>query len=68
MNKSVYDKTMENVRNKINHKLVTTEKQALGIKNTRIKYTIFKNNFVGFSYFCKQQVKLSRFPFLLAPF
>jgi hypothetical protein len=41
MNNSVYSKTMENVRNRINFRLITTEEQALNIRNQLIRYTIF---------------------------
>ena len=59
MNNIVYGKTMENVRNRINFKLITTEQQALNIRNTRIKYTIFNDNLVGV-HICKEQVKLNK--------
>jgi hypothetical protein len=59
MNNSVYGKTMENVRNTINFKLVTTEEQALRVRNTRIKHTIFNNNLVGL-HLVKQCVKLNK--------
>ena len=56
MNNSVYGKTMENVRNRINFRLITTEQQALNIRNTRIKHTIFNEHLVGV-HLCKQQIK-----------
>ena len=58
MNNSVYGKTMENVRQRINFKLVTSEASALRIRNTRVKYTIFTENLVGV-HLCKKQVVLN---------
>jgi hypothetical protein len=59
MNNSVYGKTMENVRNRINFRLISSEESALAIRNTRIRYTIFNENLVGV-HLCKQQVKLNK--------
>ena len=59
MNNSVYGKTMENVRNRINFRLISSEEQALAIRNTRTKFTIFNDNLVGV-HLCKQQVKLNK--------
>ena len=44
MSNSVYGKTLENVRNWINFRLISSEEQALNIKNSRIKYAIFDEN------------------------
>jgi hypothetical protein len=46
MNNSVFGKTMENVRNRINFRLITTEEQALRVKNMK-RFTIFNNDLVG---------------------
>ncbi len=59
MNNSVYGKTMENVRNRINFKLVSTEEKALNIKNTKNKFTIFNENLVGV-HLLKKEVKLNK--------
>ena len=59
MNNSVYGKTMENVRNRINFRLISSEEQALRIQNTRIRHAIFKKNLVGI-HLCKQQLKLNK--------
>jgi hypothetical protein len=59
MNNSVYGKTMENVRNRINFRLISSEEQALAIRNTRVKFTIFNESLVGV-HLCKQQVKLNK--------
>jgi hypothetical protein len=59
MNNSVYGKTMENVRNRINFRLISSEKKALAIKNIRTKITIFNENLVGV-HLCKQQVNLNK--------
>ena len=50
---------MENVRNRINFKLVSSEKKALAIRNTRVRCTIFNEDLVGV-HLCKQQVKLNK--------
>ena len=67
MNNSVYGKTMENVRNRINFKLVSSKEKAQGIRNTLLRYTIFCEDdeeesgkgLVGV-HMCKQQVKLNK--------
>jgi hypothetical protein len=59
MNNSVYGKTMENVRNRINFKLVSTEEKALNIRNTRRQYTIFSDSLVGV-HLLKKEVKLNK--------
>jgi hypothetical protein len=59
MNNSVYGKTMENVRNRINFKLISSEDQALAIRNTRTRYTIFNENLVGV-HLCKKEVLLNK--------
>ena len=58
MNNSVYGKTMENVRNRIKFRLITTEDQALRVKNLK-RYTIFENDLVGV-HIQKQKVKLNK--------
>ena len=58
MNNSVYGKTMENVRNRINFRLINTEDQALRVKNLK-RYTIFENDLVGV-HIQKQKVKLNK--------
>ncbi len=59
MNNSVYGKTMENVRNRINFKLVKSEEQALAFRNTFKKRTIFNENCVGV-HLLKKCVKLNK--------
>ena len=46
MNNSVFGKTMENVRNRINFRLINTEKEALAVKNMK-RFTIFNDDLVG---------------------
>jgi hypothetical protein len=46
MNNSVFGKTMENVRNRINFRLISSEEEALRVKNMK-RFTIFDNNLVG---------------------
>jgi hypothetical protein len=46
MNNSVYGKTMENVRNRINFRLISTEDEALRVKNLK-RFTMFDDNLVG---------------------
>ncbi len=62
MNNSVYGKTMENVRNRINFRLISTEDQALRVKNMK-RYTIFNEDLVGV-HIHKQKVKLNKPIFL----
>ena len=38
---SVYAKPMENVKNIINFRLISSEEQALNIENTRIRYSMY---------------------------
>ena len=49
MNNSVFSKTMENVRNRINFRLISTEEEARRVKNLK-RFTIFDNNLVWFTY------------------
>jgi hypothetical protein len=46
MNNSVFGKTMENVRNRINFRLVSNDDEAWRVKNLN-KFTIFSGNLVG---------------------
>ena len=46
LNNSVFGKTMENVRNRINFRLITTEDEALRVKNLK-RFTIFNEKLVG---------------------
>ena len=50
---------MENSRNRINFKLCSSKKQVLGIKSTRLSYTMFNENLVG-AHLAKGQVKLNK--------
>jgi hypothetical protein len=59
MNNSVYGKTMENVRGRINFKFISNEEQALNIRNKRIRHTIFNENLVGV-HLLKKEVKLNK--------
>jgi hypothetical protein len=59
MNNSVYGKTMENVRNRINFKLVSSEKEALSCRNQKQRFTIFNENLVGV-HLLKTEVKLNK--------
>ncbi len=58
MNNSVYGKTMENVRNRINFRLISTEDQAMRVKNLK-RYTIFNEDLVGV-HIQKMEVKLNK--------
>jgi len=58
MNNSVFGKTMENVRNRINFRLVSTEEQAYRVKNLS-RFTIFDDNLVGV-HIQKQKVRLNK--------
>lgn len=58
MNNSVYGKTMENVRNRINFRLISTEEQAMRVKNLK-RYTIFDGDLVGV-HIQKMEVKLNK--------
>ena len=59
MNNSVYNKTMENVINRINFKLVSSEAEALGCRNQKQKFTMFNDNLVGV-HLLKNEVKLNK--------
>ena len=59
MNNSVYGKTMENVRGRINFKFVSNEKKALGIRNRRTRHTIFNETLVGV-HLLKKEVRLCK--------
>lgn len=58
MNNSVFGKTMENVRNRINFRLISTEDEALRVKNMK-RFTIFDENLVGL-HIHKKKVKLNK--------
>jgi len=58
MNNSVFGKTMENVRNRINFRLINTEDQALRVKNMK-RFTIFDEELVGVHQH-KKEVKLCK--------
>ena len=58
MNNSVYGKTMENVRNRINFRLITTEEEALRVKNMK-RFTIFEENLVGL-HIQRKEIKLNK--------
>ena len=55
---SVYGKTMENVRNRISFRLISTEEEALRVKNLK-RFNIFNDNLVGV-HIIKKQVKLDK--------
>ena len=59
---SVYGRTLENVRKRINFKLISTEKQALNVKNLK-QYTIFEEDLVGV-HIHRQEIKLNKAIFL----
>ena len=59
MSNSCYGKTMENVRNRINFKLVSSEKEAVSCRNKKQKFTIFNQNLVGV-HLLKTEVKLNK--------
>ena len=59
MNNSVYGKTMENVRNRINFKLIDNPEKALNLKCIQKKHTIFNENLVGV-HLLKQEVYLNK--------
>ena len=50
---------MENVRNRINFRLISSEEQAFNIRNQLIRYTVFNENLVGV-HLAKQCVKLNK--------
>jgi len=59
---SVYGRTLENVRNRINFRLISTETQALSVKNLK-QYTIFEDDLVGV-HCHRQEIKLNKAIFL----
>ena len=59
MNNSVYGKTMENIRNIIDFKLASSEKEALDCKNQKQKFTMFNKNLVGVNLL-RIEVKLNK--------
>ena len=58
LNNSVYGKTKENVRQRINFRLITTEEEAMRVKNLK-HFTIFNENLVGL-HINKSKVKLNK--------
>ena len=58
MNNAVYGKSLENVRNRINFRLITTEAEAMGVKNLK-RFTIFDDDLIGL-HIQKTEVKLCK--------
>jgi ribosomal protein L31E len=58
MNNSVFGKTMENIRQRINFRLITSEDQAWRVKNLN-KFTIFSETLVGV-HIQKQKIILNK--------
>ena len=58
MNNSVFGKTMENVRNRINFRLITTEDEAMRVKNLK-RFTIFNKDLVGL-HIQKTEIELNK--------
>jgi hypothetical protein len=58
MNNSVFGKTMENVRNRINFRLIDNEEQAWNVKNLK-RFTMFSENLVGV-HIQKQEINLNK--------
>jgi hypothetical protein len=58
MNNSVFGKTMESVRNRINFRLVDNEDSAWRVKNLN-RFTIFDENLVGV-HIQKTKIKLNK--------
>ena len=57
-NNAIFGKSMENVRNRINFRLISTEKEAWAVKNLK-KFTIFNDNLVGV-HIRKTEVELNK--------
>ena len=58
MNNSVFGKTMENVRERISFRLITTESEAWRVKNLK-SFTIFDDDLVGV-HIQKQKILLNK--------
>ena len=58
MNNSVFTKTMENVKNRLNFRLITTEEEAWRVKNLN-RFTIFDEHLVGV-HIQKQSIQLNK--------
>ena len=58
MNNSVFGKTMEQVRNRINFRMISSESEALNVKNLT-RFTIFNDTLVGL-HIQKQTIKLKK--------
>ena len=63
MNNSVYGKTMENVRNRINFKLISSEDKLLYLRNDFVRATTFNENLVGV-HLAKKEVVLNKCIFI----
>ena len=58
MNNSIYRKTMENIRNRIDFKLYSNSDSVLKIKNIK-RFTVFNQNLAGV-HLNKQNIKLNK--------
>jgi hypothetical protein len=58
LNNAVFGKTMENIRNRINFRLITTQEEALRVKNMK-RFTIFEKNLVGL-HIQRKEIKLNK--------
>ena len=63
MNNSVYGKTLENVRNRINFKLLPTVAKALALRNDYKKFIKFTDNLVGI-HLCKREINSNKSIFI----
>ena len=56
---SIYGKTMENVRNRINFKLISSENKLLYLRNDFVRATTFNENLIGV-HLAKKEITLNK--------